>query len=110
MKHYPDGLDFSQELIKYLFMAFVPGIERGFVSEGSVPSPIGTQEIANRLRRGESVVVGPTDAYYLSESDIELPDSGRLIFKPHAETIPAQVIEIVDFSGDSVPFSQTAAA
>ena len=90
-------------------MALGLGPEQGV---GFVPPPIGTEEIVNRLRRGENVVVGlgSIDDEYLSESDIELPDSGRLIFKSDAETTPAQVIDIVDFSGDSVLPAQTAVA
>ena len=90
-------------------MALSFGLEQGV---GFVPPPIGTEEIANRLRKGENVIVGlgSIDDEYLSESEIELPDSGRLIFKLDPEPIPAQTIDIVDFSGDSVPLSQAAAA
>ena len=78
-----------------------------------VPFLGSTGEVIDRLRKGDTVVIraGSNLDTYLSETDEGLPEAGRVIYTNETPiNTPPQVIDIVDFSGDSVPLSQSPAA
>lgn len=87
-------------------MGFTHGVE---LRDG-FPVPVtglkGSGEIIDHLQKGETVKITMDQEFLLSDLDDPVPDTGRIVY----QSPPAQVIDIVDFSGDNVPLSQSTAA